>query len=111
MIFEAWLRQPGVTRATAAGAAVFVTAKALKYWAIASLGPRWTFRILVPPQAENVTHGPYRYLRHPNYVAVVGELAGMAMLAQAPIAGSTSVVLFGTLMLVRVRVEERALGR
>jgi isoprenylcysteine carboxyl methyltransferase (ICMT) family protein YpbQ len=48
-------------------------------------------------------------LRHPNYVAVAGELAGMALMARALVAGPVSLAVFGTLMLLRIRVEERAL--
>jgi methyltransferase len=107
---EAWLRGRTVTGVSIAGAAVFVTAKALKYWAISTLGVRWSFRVLVPPGSQLARSGPYRYIRHPNYVAVVGEIAGMALMAQAPIAGSISLVVFTVLILIRIRVEERALG-
>jgi methyltransferase len=110
MVGEGWARgaTPGAT--TIAGAAVFALAKALKYWAIATLGPRWTFRVLVPPRSSRTVSGPYRWLRHPNYAAVAGEIAGMALMARAPLAGVASFVLFGLLMLARIRVEERALG-
>ena len=109
MIAEAWLRGRTVTATTIAGAVVFLLAKALKYWAIATLGPRWTFRVLVPPGSTRTTAGPYRVLRHPNYVGVAGELAGMALMARAPVSGLVSIVLFGMLMLKRIRIEERAL--
>jgi methyltransferase len=109
MIAEAWARAAGPDRVFAAGAVVFGAAKALKYWAIAALGPRWSFRVLVPPGASMVTSGPYRYLRHPNYVGVVGELAGMALMARAMLAGPVSLVVFGGLILLRLRVESRAL--
>jgi methyltransferase len=109
MTAEAWLRGSALAGIPAAGAALFVAAKGLKYWAIATLGQRWTFRVLVPPNGTRIRRGPYRYLRHPNYVGVVGELAGFAMMASSPIAGGLSVVLFGALMLRRVRIEEAAL--
>ena len=48
----------------------------------------WTFRVLVPPGSARTLRGPYRLLRHPNYVAVVGELAGFALLARAPRLGA-----------------------
>lgn len=111
ILLEGWLRSAGSARLTVAGAAVFVAAKGLKYWAIASLGTRWTFRVLVPPKAGLVSSGPYRFLRHPNYAAVAGELLGIALMAAAPLAGTIAIVGFGGLMLARVRVEERALGR
>ena len=59
------------------GASVFVAAKALKYWAIASLGSRWTFRVLVPAGSQRIIRGPYRWMAHPNYLAVALELAGV----------------------------------
>jgi methyltransferase len=110
MVAEAWWRRRGVSGVALAGAAIFAAAKALKYWAIATLGARWTFRVLVPPRSERITRGPYRWLRHPNYVGVVGELVGFAVLAQAPIAGAVSVIAFGLILAARIRVEERALG-
>ena len=110
MVLEAWMRGGGVGGTTLAGVFIFTGAKALKYWAIATLGGRWTFRVLVPPGSERTLRGPYRLLRHPNYVAVVGELVGFAMLARAPIAGALAVAGFAALLLARIRVEERALG-
>jgi methyltransferase len=109
MAVEAWLRPRAISQSVVTGAVVFVAAKWLKYWAIATLGPRWTFRVLVPPDSSRVTSGPYRYMRHPNYVGVAGELAGMALMAQAPFAGTISFLAFGALMLARIRVEETAL--
>jgi methyltransferase len=94
-----------------AGAVVFVAAKALKYWAIASLGARWTFRVLVPPDADatRVTSGPYKFLRHPNYVGVMGELVGMALLVGARVTGPLATFLFGLVLWQRIRVENSAL--
>jgi methyltransferase len=109
MAAEAWWREapPGLP---AAGLAVFGLAKALKWWAMASLGVRWTFRVLVPPSAGVIRRGPYRLIRHPNYVAVVGELAGVALALGATMTGAAACLGFGALMWVRIRVEERALG-
>lgn len=107
---EGWLRGAHVGPAFSGGLTIFLAGKALKYWAIATLGDRWTFRVLVPPGSSRRVAGPYRFLRHPNYVGVAGELIGMALMAQAPVAGVLSVVGFGGLMLARVRVEERALA-
>lgn len=110
MAVEAWLQRRAVNDVFVAGAGVFLAGKLLKYWAIAALGPRWTFRVLVPPRSSRVASGPYRFMRHPNYAGVAGELAGAALMAQAPITGITSMLVFGALMVVRIRVEERALG-
>lgn len=111
-IGEAWLRHREWTGSPVAvgGAVVFVAAKLLKYWAIASLGQRWTFRVLVPPASALTTTGPYRFVRHPNYVAVAAEVTGVALMAGAPVTGPLAVALFGALMMRRIRVEEGALG-
>lgn len=93
-----------------AGLAIWIVAKVLKGWAIAALAERWSFRVLVLPDAPLVTRGPYRLLRHPNYVAVAGELAGAGVMMGAPIAGFAFTLLFAEMMRRRVRVEERALG-
>ena len=94
----------------AAGAAIFAAAKTLKWWAILSLGPCWTFRVIVVPGVPLIVKGPYRRLRHPNYVAVMGELAGAAVVAGAPVSGFVAVVVFGAMLIKRIAVEERALG-
>ena len=92
------------------GAGVFAAAKILKWWAIVSLGPAWTFRVIVVPGAPLIVRGPYRWLRHPNYVAVMGELTGVAAVAGAPVSGFVAAVVFGALLIKRIAVEERALG-
>jgi methyltransferase len=94
---------------TLAGAVVLVASKLLKCWAMTSLGSRWTFRVLVLPGAPLVTRGPYAWVRHPNYIAVVGELVGMALLVGARVTGPLATVLFSLLLRARIRVEERAL--
>ena len=110
MAFEAWARRARPNTVFIAGTVVFALAKTIKYWAIATLGERWTFRVLVPPDSTRIASGPYRFMRHPNYLGVMGELAGMALMAQAPIAGTLSIVIFGILIAGRIRVEERALA-
>ena len=111
MTAEGILTGPAPSEVLGTGLTVFGFAKALKLWAMSTLGPRWTYRVLVLPGAPLVTSGPYRFLRHPNYVAVLGELAGVALTVWAPLTGASSILGFGTLMLMRARVEDRALGR
>jgi methyltransferase len=94
-----------------AGILVFLGAKALKYWAVFTLGPRWAYRVLVLPGAPLVTGGPYAWVRHPNYLAVVGEIAGVAMIAGAWMTGPAALAAVGALLRKRVAVEDRALGR
>ena len=93
------------------GLALFGLAKALKLWAISSLGSRWSYRVLVLPGAPLITTGPYRFLAHPNYVAVAGEIASVALIVWAPITGVLALTGFGALMVKRIRIEDRALGR
>ena len=111
MIAEGAARGVPPRRAIAAGAVVFTAAKALKWWAIATLGPFWTFRVIVIPGTALVARGPYRFLRHPNYAGVLGELVGVALLAGAPLSGAASLVVFGILLMRRIAVEERALTK
>lgn len=92
-----------------AGLLLFVAAKSLKYWAIRHLGPRWTFRVVQPPGAALVASGPYRYVRHPNYVAVVAELAGTAMMMEARLLGPIAIAGFGAALWARIRFEDRVL--
>lgn len=85
-------------------------AQGLRWWAVATLGPRWSTRVIVVPGEPPVTTGPYRWLRHPNYLAVILEMACL------PLAwGMWRLALFFTvgnalILLVRIGDEERALG-
>jgi len=110
MLAEGAWRGVRVDTVASAGAWLFILAKALKYWAIASLGSRWTFRVLVPPGSQRIVRGPYRWIAHPNYVAVALELTGVALAMHAWIAGPIGVAGFGYLMWRRVRIEEKALS-
>jgi methyltransferase len=105
----AWRGAPAMAW-IAAGALVFAAAKALKWWAILSLGRCWTFRVIVVPGDDLVQSGPYRYVAHPNYVAVIGELVGVALLTGARVTGPLATAAFGLLIAARVAVERRALG-
>ena len=99
---------PGVT--ALAGALLFAFAKALKFWAMGTLGQRWTFRVLVPPGAPLVTGGPYAWVRHPNYLALFGEVGGVALVVGALFTGAASLAVLGALVRKRIAVEEKALG-
>lgn len=109
MLLELALRGAPAPGTIAIGAAVFAAAKALKWWAIVALGPCWTFRVIVVPGAPLVRGGPYRLLRHPNYVAVAGELIGAALMAGARVTGPLMTAAFVALMARRIAVEQRAL--
>jgi methyltransferase len=91
----------------ASGVVLFAASKALKYWAIRTLGERWTFRVFVLPGRPLVNDGPYRYVAHPNYIAVIGELAGTAMMMTAAFTGPVMLLLFGAALVARIRFENR----
>lgn len=93
----------------AVGTLVFAAAKALKWWAILTLGPFWTFRVIVIPGTTRVVSGPYRFVPHPNYVAVVGEFVGIALTAGARVSGPAALLVFAALLVKRIAVEDRAL--
>jgi methyltransferase len=105
MIAEGFLRGGPGARSLASGLTLFACAKALKWWAIVTLGPAWTFRVIVVPGAPLVSSGPYRRMRHPNYVAVVGELVGVALMTGAAMSGPASTIAFMALLSKRIRVE------
>jgi methyltransferase len=111
MAIEGALTGPAPQDVLIYGLAGFGLAKALKLWAITSLGTRWSFRVLVLPHEPLITSGPYRLIAHPNYVAVIGELASVAAIVWAPISGVLATLAFGGLIIQRIRVEDRALGR
>lgn len=111
MAIEGALGGPASPNVLVAGLVVLGLAKALKISAVSALGVRWTFRVLVLADAPLVKTGPYRFLRHPNYLAVAGEIAGMGLIVYAPVTGTVSLASFGWLMFQRIRVEDRALGR
>lgn len=88
---------------------VFLIAQALRAWAILSLGRRWTIRVIVVPGLPAVTHGPYRYLRHPNYVAVLLELIAFPLIHTAYLTAVVFVVAKIMLLALRISVEDKAL--
>ena len=97
--------------ALVAGLVLLGVAKLLKFWVMATLRDRWTFKVLVPKDAPLVTAGPYRFVNHPNYVAVILELVAVALALSAPVTGLASVLLFAWILRRRMAVEDRALGR
>jgi methyltransferase len=109
MLLEAAWRGAPSAALFASGAIVFAAAKAIKWWAILTLGPYWTFRVIVVPGSDRIATGPYRFVPHPNYVAVVGEFIGLALLTGARVSGPVTLLLFGALLVKRIAVEERML--
>lgn len=89
---------------------VLVLAQALRYWAIATLGEHWSIRVVTVPGAPRITGGPYRFLPHPNYLAVMLE----ALVLPLAFGAWGTALVAGMLQLIalwrRIRSEERALG-
>ena len=87
-----------------------LAAQALRWWCIATLGRQWCTRVVVVPGLPVVTHGPYRWLRHPNYVAVVVEGVALPLLHTAWVTAAVFTLVNGWLLLrYRIPAEERAL--
>lgn len=90
--------------------AVALGAQGLRYWAIGSLGRFWNVRVIVVPGASVVAQGPYRWMRHPNYLAVVLEGLAVPLVHSAWLTALGFTVLNAWLLTVRIRCEEKALS-
>ncbi len=108
---EVWLLgRPFVPALAAAMLLLFAAAMALRYWVITTLGERWTTRIVVIPGAAPITAGPYRYLRHPNYLAVIVELLALPLIHGAWLTAGLAGLSNALVLRVRIAAEERALA-
>ena len=90
--------------------ALFVLLQAARVWVIASLGRRWTTRVIVLPGAAPVARGPYRWLRHPNYAVVVLEIAVVPLALGLPLFALAFSIANAALLAWRIRVENEALA-
>ena len=88
----------------------YLVLQALRVWVMATLGARWTTRILVLPNAPLVTSGPYRFLRHPNYAVVVGEIAVLPLALHVPGIAVLFSILNALVLFIRIRAENRGLA-
>ena len=91
--------------------AVFACGQALRYMAIRTLKDRWCVRIITVPGEASTTTGIYSWLRHPNYLGVVLELAALPLVHSAWLVALSASVLNGLLLRARIRAEEYALAR
>jgi methyltransferase len=89
--------------------AVFVVLQGLRVWAIVTLGPRWTTRIIVLPGAPLVREGPYRFVSHPNYCIVAAEILVLPLCFGLVWYGVVFSVLNALVLWIRIRAEEAAL--
>jgi len=88
---------------------VFAALQLLRAWTLASLGERWTTRILVLPGAPLVRRGPYRFFPHPNYAVVIGEFAVLPLVFGMPVYALVFSALNGLILGVRIQAESAAL--
>lgn len=90
---------------------LFVLLQLGRVWAIATLGERWTTRIIILPGEPLVTSGPYRWVNHPNYLVVIGEFAVLPLVFDLPVVAIVFSILNAAMLAVRIRAENIALGR
>lgn len=106
-----WLHRPFLPLLGWPMLAVVVAAQALRWWCIATLGRQWNTRVVVIPGAPRVTGGPYRFMTHPNYVAVVAEGVALPLVHTAWLTAAVFTVANAALLATRISVENSALAR
>ncbi len=89
--------------------AVFLAAQGLRYWAISSLGVYWNTKILIAPGQPIVRHGPYRFIKHPNYLAVVTEIAVVPLAFSCYYTASLFTIMNAAVLWRRIRRETQSL--
>ncbi|WP_326574461.1 hypothetical protein OG889_05380 [Streptomyces sp. NBC_00481] len=111
-VVEVWMRRPDTAVVLAWGMLALVAAsQALRWWCIATLGRQWNTRVIVVPGAARVTGGPYRWIPHPNYVAVVAEGLALPLVHSAWVTAVVFTALNGFLLATRIRTEDTALAQ
>ena len=89
--------------------ALFVGGQALRYWALLSLGERWTTRVIILPGVPLVERGPYKHIQHPNYLAVTLEIFSAPLIFGASFTALAFTLLIVVVLMLRIRTETRAL--
>ncbi|MCR6030930.1 hypothetical protein GGQ22_05680 [Nocardioides sp. zg-579] len=111
-LVEVWVRRPDPPSALVWSMLVLCLAsQGLRWWCIRTLGQQWNTRVIVVPGAPRVTGGPYRWIPHPNYVAVVVEGVALPLVGGAWITALVFTVLNAGLLATRIRAEDAALAR
>lgn len=90
---------------------VLAAATGLRWWSISTLGEQWNVRAAVPDDLEPVTAGPYRWIRHPNYLAVILEFLALPLAGGAWVSAAGLSLLNGAVLADRIRAEEALLAR
>ncbi|HJS40710.1 MAG TPA: isoprenylcysteine carboxylmethyltransferase family protein [Sphingomicrobium sp.] len=89
---------------------IYAALQFARIWVIATLGERWTTRIIILPGEPLVRHGPYRWFDHPNYLIVIAEIAVLPLVFGLPVVAAFFSVLNAVVLWVRVREENEALA-
>jgi methyltransferase len=89
---------------------LFIALQGFRLWILATLGSRWTTRIILLPGEPLITAGPYRYFSHPNYAVVVAEIALLPLALHLPLLALIFTGLNAAVLVIRIRVEARALA-
>ncbi len=109
-LVEAALRPAPPVALAVVGGLLALGSQALRWWVIRTLGPRWNTRILIVPGLPRVQGGPFRFLAHPNYVAVVTEGVVVPGMYGCWVTATVFTVLNAGLLSVRIRAENAALA-
>ncbi len=115
LLHAAWLvsvvaAQPRVVHINWIALSIFIVLQVLRLWVLASLGPYWTTRIITLKDAPLVRRGPYRYVRHPNYLIVAGEIAALPLAFGETAVAIIFTVLNALVLAWRIRQEDQALA-
>ena len=109
-VLEVWLAERPFVPALAAGAVgILALATALRVWTLRTLGRAWNVRVVVPEADAIATGGPYRWIRHPNYLAVILEIAALPLVHTAWVSALVLSLLNAGVLWRRIRTEEAAL--
>ena len=110
-IVEVWaLHRPFIAWVGWPMLALVALSQALRWWCVTTLGRRWNTLVIVVPEAPLVRRGPYRWLHHPNYVAVVAEGVALPLVHTAWLTAACFTLANTLLLAVRIKVENAALG-
>jgi methyltransferase len=89
--------------------ALFIALQIARLWVLLSLGRRWKVRVIAVPGETLVASGPYRFLRHPNYVVVAGEIAVVPLALGLPVYALVFTILNAVVLAIRIHAENAAL--
>ncbi|MCA8925940.1 MAG: hypothetical protein KDD82_29300 [Planctomycetes bacterium] len=105
------LARPFLPPLAACAGLTLLAATALRVWTLRTIGRAWNVRVVVPDEAQVVSSGPYAWIRHPNYLVVILEVAALPLLHTAWVSALGLSLLNGVVLWRRIHTEERALGQ